>query len=999
MATDDAPGVSFHEFSAGGRTGDLIRGKDWSSTPLGPMAAWPRSLRNHLSMIFELPGAAIIFWGPEHIQLYNDGYAVIMGPRHPRHLGSTFRDCWPEAYPAIHPWMQRVLLGGQTVEVNRTLVALGRFGFTEEAYFTFSFSPLRDDQGAIAGILQLVTEVTESVLGERRETALHELSNLTARARTIQDAPRLAAGVLGRHAADVPFCLIYVVDPKDPQRLTLSASAGLPEDRQPFPREIDLRPEAVTKIPELARVVRERVAVPIEDLAARFGSLPAAPWPEPPMLALACPIAAADQQSVVAVLVAGISPRLRLDDHYRRFLEQVSAHVSTLVTAARAYDDERRRAEALAEIDRAKTEFFSNVSHEFRTPLTLILGPLQDALAQPSGSLAGEPLAAVHRNAERLMRLVNSLLDFARLEAGRQQTRFAPTDLATLTAGLASSFRSLAERSALDLVVDCPPLPEPVYVDASQWEKIVLNLVSNAYKFTLKGTIAVRLRWCGGHVELAVQDTGCGIPEAELPRVFQRFHRVEGSAGRSFEGTGIGLSLVEEFASIHGGCVSVSSTFGQGTTFVVSVPTGTAHLPPEKIVRAKPSSDLPAASAPYVLEATAWSDQEDVAAPVIPSVSAEGEDTVPETARERSRVLVADDNADMRKYLLRILGTRWQVDVAEDGQAALSAARQRPPDLVLSDVMMPRLDGLGLLRALRSDPRTREIPVVLLSARAGEESLLAGIETGADDYLVKPFSARELLARVQTHLGMSRLRRQWAAELEAANRELDAFAHSVSHDLRSPLRAVIGFSDLVARDHAAALPDKGREFLGHVVSAARRMDQLIEDLLRFSRVGQQSLSRGPVDVGALVREVLGELRADHAGRNVEIVVGELPDAQADRGLLKQVWANLLSNAFKFTRHRERALVEVGSRDGSGERVYLVRDNGAGFDMRYAQRLFGVFQRMHLQEEFEGTGVGLSLARRIVERHGGRMWAEAAVNEGATFYFTLPPGPEARTRAV
>ncbi|HEX6739414.1 MAG TPA: ATP-binding protein, partial [Vicinamibacteria bacterium] len=246
----------------------------------------------------------------------------------------------------------------------------------------------------------------------------------------------------------------------------------------------------------------------------------------------------------------------------------------------------------------------------------------------------------------------------------------------------------------------------------------------------------------------------------------------------------------------------------------------------------------------------------------------------------------------------------------------------------------------------------------------------------------------ELLARVQMHLGMARLRRQWAAELEAANRELDSFAYSVSHDLRAPLRAVVGFSTIVAADYAAELPEKGQKLLGDVVAAAKRMDLLIEDLLRFCRVGQQALTKEPVEVAHLVREVLDELAADHAGRGVEIVVGELPDALADRALLKQVIANLLSNAFKFTRRREGARVEIGSREASGQRVYFVRDNGAGFDMRYADRLFGVFQRMHRQDEFEGTGVGLSLSHRIVQRHGGRMWAEAALGEGATFFFTL-----------
>jgi PAS fold len=234
MARDESPGVSFSDLSAGGETGRLIRDKDWAATALGPRQSWPRSLRNHLSMIFELPTAAIIFWGPTQVQPYNDGYSVIMGPRHPQYLGATFRECWPEAFETIHPWMRRVLENGETVAVNRTLVPLARFGFTEEAYFTFSFSPLRDDEGRIAGILQIVTEVTDAVLLERRTAVLHRLSIQTARAVTTDDALRLAADVL-REQADLPFSIVYLAD-QDKRRLMLAASTG----DHLFPKQVEL---------------------------------------------------------------------------------------------------------------------------------------------------------------------------------------------------------------------------------------------------------------------------------------------------------------------------------------------------------------------------------------------------------------------------------------------------------------------------------------------------------------------------------------------------------------------------------------------------------------------------------------------------------------------------------------------------------------------------------------------------------------------------------------
>ncbi|WP_437666318.1 ATP-binding protein [Sorangium sp. So ce1182] len=439
------------------------------------------------------------------------------------------------------------------------------------------------------------------------------------------------------------------------------------------------------------------------------------------------------------------------------------------VTEQRRLEREvERHRDELATLDRLKTEFVANVSHEFRTPLTLILGHVEHALSRPERSLGGDGLAAVQRSTLRLLRLVNTLLDFSRIEAGRLQTSFEPTDLAQLTAELASSFRSLVESAGLSLVVDCPPLPEPVYIDRAQWEKVVLNLLSNAFKFTLEGEIAVSVRAHPDHVELSVRDTGGGIPADELPRIFERFHRVPGARCRSIEGTGIGLALVQELVTVHGGCLRVSSEPGQGSTFIVSIPRGRAHLPPERVAPPGERAPSPASARLHVLEASQWPRRRDGDAaregPEARAEAAEG----PRPREGEGRILVADDNADMRDYLVRLLEQRWSVEAVPDGRSALAAARARPPDLVVSDVMMPGLDGVALLRELRADPRTSMVPVVLLSARAGEDAVVEALETGADDYLVKPFSARELLARARTQIEMARMRR---AAAEAAERE------------------------------------------------------------------------------------------------------------------------------------------------------------------------------------------------------------------------------------
>ena len=380
-----------------------------------------------------------------------------------------------------------------------------------------------------------------------------------------------------------------------------------------------------------------------------------------------------------------------------------------------------------------------------------MLGPLEEMLVRANGSLtvSREELDLVHRNTLRLLKLVNTLLDFSRIEACRIEAVYEPTDLAAYTAELASVFRSAIERAGLQLSVDCSALPEPVYVDREMWEKIVLNLLSNAFKFTFAGEVTVGLRWCGERVALTVADTGVGIPESELPHIFERFHRVRDARSRTHEGTGIGLALVKELVKFHGGDVTVESAEGRGTTFFVSIPTGAGHLPKERIGIARTLASTATGATPFAEEALRW----------LPSNAECGmriaESNEP-ASTPHSKVLVADDNADMRQYVQRLLADRYTVTTVADGVAALDAAQGEPPDLILADVMMPNLDGFGLLRAVRDDVRLAGVPVVLLSARAGEEATVEGMQAGADDYLIKPFSAQELLARIDTQVRRSR---------------------------------------------------------------------------------------------------------------------------------------------------------------------------------------------------------------------------------------------------
>ncbi len=638
----------------------------------------------------------------------------------------------------------------------------------------------------------------------------------------------------------------------------------------------------------------------------------------------------------------------------------------------------------LGELDAAKTAFFSNISHEFRTPLTLMLGPLEDGLGdtvEPPGPRQRARLELAHGNALRLLKLVNALLDFSRLEAGRMQASFAPVDLARFTAELAGMFQSAAHKAGIRLVIDCPPLSEPAWVDRSLWEKIVPNLLSNALKFTHAGEIAVRLREESARFVLEVADTGIGIPEEQIPHLFERFYRVPGAKGRTHEGSGIGLSLAKELVVLHGGSISLESAVGRGTTFRVLLPKGSAHLPPEAVSRRPADPGASRDLAAYAAEARTLA-PEPATAPAPRPDEAE--------RRPRERVLVVDDNADLRAYLSGLLSADYDVTTAGDGQAALDALRSRPHDIVLSDVMMPRLDGVGLVRRLREDPRSATVPIILLSARAGEESSAEGLASGADDYLFKPFSAKELLVRVRTHLALARARRSWIQELERANRELDAFSYSVSHDLRSPLRAISGYADMLLERSSGVLDAESLRCLDVVQAGCRRMGEMIDDLLRLSGVTRCDLSRTALDLGALAREVVEGLRRADPGRSVEFrVAGDL-QADADPRLVRSALENLLGNAWKFTRKTPRPVIEVGATRADGRTAYFVRDNGAGFDASLAGKLFLPFSRLHAEKDFEGTGIGLATVQRIIHRHGGRLWADGRPGQGATFYFTLVP---------
>jgi signal transduction histidine kinase len=959
-------------------TGEMaarIRAHDWSHTSLGPIDQWPSVLRHSVSFLLSSKAQIVLFWGPDLVVLYNDAYRPVFGRKHPWALGRPAREAWREVWDFLGPVFGDIVRTGEAYSARARPFFLERHAFSEETYFDVSYDPVRDDTGHVEGIYCIVSEVTGTVLGERRLAVLRALGT-PAGGRQMHDVATHAMEMLGKARDDVPYAVLYLRDTDGTARAVAQYGAT----------------------PTLTRLSLDTVApIPAQVKPQLYvAGLPSTARPD---LAVVVPFISGTAQ--LGLIVAGISKHLAFEGGYADFFNLVGSTIGAALTDADAFEAERRRSAALAELDRAKTAFFSNVSHEFRTPLTLMLGPTEEALRSPAHGLSGEDLEMLHRNELRLLKLVNALLDFARIEAGRMQGSYVATELSSFTAELAGMFRSAFERAGLEYVVRCDPLPELVYVDHVMWEHIVLNLVSNALKFTFEGRIEVSLRDRGDHVELSVSDTGIGIADEQMPRLFERFHRIEGAKARTHEGSGIGLALVNDLVRLHGGTITAESTPGSGTTFRVALPKGFGHLPADKINRAEASAEVSTRGNMFVQEALRWlPETAPRAAEIHPPSSVDADHLEGATLTLPSgHILIADDNADMRGYLSRLLEAHWSVETVPDGAAALSAATRRRPDLILTDVMMPRMDGFELLRRLRADVHTSNIPVLMLSARAGEDARVEGLQHGADDYLIKPFSARELIARVAGLLTQVRARKQMEEqaqaladareEAERASRAKDEFLAMLGHELRNPLAPILTALQLM---RLRGLQSREQDIIERQVG---HLSRLVDDLLDVARI-----TRGKVELNIQIVEL-----ADVVLRAMEIASPLLEQRQhqvnvsvprtgltvkADRDRLAQVIANLLTNAAKYSEIgscivvaavRENGMVKLG-----------VRDEGIGISPDMVQRIFDPFvqQPQTLDRSHGGLGLGLTIVRSLVQKHEGTVHVESdGLGHGSEFIVRLP----------
>lgn len=729
--------------------GKRMRQKNWNETPLGEPKNWPQSLKTCVRIVLTSRQPMFVWWGKQLINIYNDAYLSIIGGKHPEALGQPASWVWREIWDQVGPRASMCMDKNEGTYDESLLLIMHRHGYPEETYYTFSYSPVPGDDGGTDGIICANSDDTQKIIVERQLRTLKDLGKQILGCKTNEDVFEGTLKVLTENPQDFPFAGIYEVQ-ADGKRLSLAG-------RYPQQKDVLFMPAEATE-DEHAVEVKTLFDVLLTgqpahfNLNESFGPVQGLHWDVPCTQFLVMPVKHSSQKIPYALLCVGVNPYRPVDEKYIGFFQLVADQIATGFANVHAYEEERKRAEALAEIDKAKTVFFSNISHEFRTPLTLILGPLEELINRkdfPETFKAG--IETVHRNSLRLLRLVNALLDFSKIESERMAAKFQPVNLSDYTNNLASNFRSIMEKAGLQLIVNCS-VAQPVYVDKEMWQKIIFNLLSNAFKYTLQGSITVTLEEVENRAVLTVADTGVGIPAEELPRMFERFHRVQNTTGRTHEGTGIGLSLVSELVKLLNGTISVASRQGVGSVFTVAIPLGKEHLLPTQIAE---KADSLADIMPEVYnQQTAGLVEKDYfrdAEIIDNNAAAFG------TAK-KARVLIADDNEDMKDYIKSLLENEYEIATAGNGMEALDKLKNFAADVVISDVMMPVMDGIELLQNIKNNPATLRVPVILLSARAGEEAKIEGYDLGADDYLVKPFSAKELLARIRSQINLSKKR-------------------------------------------------------------------------------------------------------------------------------------------------------------------------------------------------------------------------------------------------
>jgi signal transduction histidine kinase len=706
-------------------------------------------------------------------------------------------------------------------------------------------------------------------------------------------------------------------------------------------------------------------------------------------------------------------------------LDKLAMLINFLIEAARrSLVTLKTQNTTLSELDQMKSDFLANLSHELRTPLTLILAPLRSILNGQYGALPESAVPVVERvlrNTVRLNGMVNDLLDVSKLEAGKMTIHLGKVNPAELVSTLVKELEPAAHERKIQVQADVDRWPRGTcaLLDASMFEKIALNLLSNAFKFTPEGgSVVATVSMTDGALVLSVSDTGIGISQENKALLFQRFQQIDSESNRYHHGTGLGLALVKEFSELLKGTVSVESEAGVGSKFTVRIPyievgsstaatTATAASAATETPRVAPAPPQERSSLSELVRSESLPRPEPTASPFAQLL--------------QPTVLIVEDNPDLQQYVQETLGADFRVLTASNGEEALSILRAHEPDVILSDVMMPGMDGLELLRRIKSHPVWKFIPVILLTAKVAREERLAGLDEGADDYLTKPFDAVELKTRLRAALRVRALYRELESkndELQsarsglqrkveertyelslqsqkamAANKAKDQFLANMSHEMRTPLTAIIGFSDLVA---AGANENEAVEFQETIRRNAQHLLSLIDEILDFSKIesGTMTIERSTIETRDFFTGIESTFKPAVEKKGIdlrlELDAGVPPALKTDAKRLRQMVVNLIGNAVKFT-ERGSVKIEVHVIDDRGSPQLRIRviDTGIGIPNDVHNRLFAPFSQadMSLSRKFGGTGLGLALSRKMARSLGGELMIESS-QPGVGSVFTL-----------
>eukprot|EP01117_Protostelium_nocturnum_P014437 TRINITY_DN548_c0_g3_i1.p1 TRINITY_DN548_c0_g3~~TRINITY_DN548_c0_g3_i1.p1 ORF type:complete len:1234 (-),score=445.15 TRINITY_DN548_c0_g3_i1:1945-5646(-) len=1044
---------------------DALISTDWSKTPLGPIDSWPEGFQTGTVLCFTSAFPMSLFLGKELIQIYNKGYHDMFPSKHSKIWGIPLRLGWPEVWGELDQLIQGVCNKGEGFYMIDKLFLLEDSDILGEGYYNFSYSPLV--QGPhILGIVNTVAK-SDHVIRERRMELLRNISMKTGSIRGEKEIGGVLTEIFNSNQFDIPFYSLYLKKGED--SFQLSSSTHL--NSFPFPSLISKNssfsstftssssnsPERTKeKRMEFEKTLSESVLKASEEMnivqmnLKSFNFPACGSWNLPVDLSCVIPLlSSGTENSVVGVLVTGINQHLHFTQEYQDFMKVLGNHISSFVHTFKLREENQKRVKDLSRLDRARTVFFTNISHEFKTPITLTLGPLEDLLNREHSELNPEQYRRVevtYRNSLRLLKLVNHLLDFNELEGGKLVPKFEQLDISTLTSENCSLFGPACEKGKLSLSVKCNQIDEKIYIDRDMWEKIVFNLLSNSFKFTHEGgKIDVELFEDEQYVYLKVSDSGIGIPAKDIPFLGQRFFRAnEGAQGR-YAGTGIGLSLVSELVKLHGGSVQIQSELGKGTCVTIHVKKGKNHIQDSLIASSNnnkledtlailaggQSSSAGSSPVPYspdnrsVRRNSSDHNRSSGLSRWLPSFSKTGSGAnspssyssrSPTSMNSRSpsnsssdgqqpfvipKILCLFHDLDLKEHFFNVLSNDYDMDVTTELSEALKNVANDIPDLILVDVSTKPEDGFSLVESMKKDELFVNVPIIFINARSGDYQI-ESLDRGVDDCLVMPFTEMELRARIASHIRNAQRQIQIKKQeqelrqvAEFATIAKDNFLATLAHEMRTPLApALMLVEEMISENTVPQNTLKKIKLIHQTIQSEVFVIDNLLDMVKISK-GKLALSLSTVDIHDCLKITGEKIESELSNTTLKIVWSldaKKSLVSGDESRLNQIFWNVLKNAIKFG--RDGKTIEVISRNSTESPSVIevdIVDHGIGVHRKQLKNIFDPLE-MHEKDPYKttGLGVGLHITQQVVIAHGGSIIAQSkGLGKGSLFRISLP----------